>query len=390
MNDVLKLVKDEEEYLISIRRDFHSHPEVSLNEFRTAKRIEEELDSFGIEHRRIGETGVLGIIKGEKNSDKKIILRADIDALSITETNDVPYKSQNEGVMHACGHDIHAACLLTAAKILQNKRADFGGEIRLCFQQAEEIGAGALQFIAAGVTDGIDRVFGFHIASDLRSGVIGVKKGINNASADYFKINVKGKAAHVSTPEKGIDALYIASQITIALQALVTRRTSPIEPLIIGIGKLEAGTAYNIVAENAMLEGTVRATSIETRKRVKKEITDVVKQIASIYVGTAEIGWKDFTSPLVNDEEVCDEVSTIIERLWGKDSVIKDREVSLGGDDIAEFILKSKGAYAYLGTANEENPATCLPVHNGGFDVDESVLYKGAAMHVAYALEYLN
>ena len=271
--DVKKAAAETKDYIVSIRREFHRHPELSLQEFRTAQRIEEELDKFGIPHTRVGETGVLGILKGEKENGKVLVLRADIDALPIKETHECAYRSENAGVMHACGHDAHAACLLGAAKILAANRDAFGGEIRLVFQPGEEIGKGAKPFVAAGVLDGAERVFGLHTAYDLEAGTVGLKPGINNAAVDHFRIRVHGKSTHVSTPHLGVDALYIASQIVVAVQGLVTRRTSPTEPVIIGIGKLNAGTTYNAVAAFAEMEGTTRTISQESRDRVRAQVS---------------------------------------------------------------------------------------------------------------------
>lgn len=195
----------EQDYIVSLRRDFHAHPEISLKEYRTAQRIEEELDKLGIPHQRSGETGVYAEIKGERPGTGIIALRADIDALAITETHEVPYKSQTPGVMHACGHDSHAAALLGAAKLLAAEKANFGGTVRLFFQPAEEIGKGAKEFIRDGHLDGVQRVFGLHAASDLPVGTIGVTAGSNNAAVDGFKIIVHGVNAHVSTPQLGGD-----------------------------------------------------------------------------------------------------------------------------------------------------------------------------------------
>ena len=270
MRNLKKALERERSYLVELRRDFHRHPELGLCEFRTAKRIEEELERFRIPHRRVGETGVLGILRGDGLGTGTIVLRADIDALPIQETNPVEYCSQTPGVMHACGHDAHTACLLAAAKLLSERRADFGGEVRLVFQPAEEIGQGARPFVEAGVLDGADRVFGIHTASDLPSGTIGLKSGLNNAAVDHFRIMILGKSAHVSTPQLGADALYIASHTVVALQSLVTRLTSPVEPVIIGVGKLVSGTAYNALAETAELEGTTRSVSQESRERIRE------------------------------------------------------------------------------------------------------------------------
>lgn len=388
--DIRKLAEEEQEYLVALRRKFHSHPELSLKEYETADEIGAQLYSFGIESQRVGETGVLGIIRGAgADTGRVVVLRADIDALPITESHHAEYESQNPGVMHACGHDAHTACLLGAAKILQKNRAQFGGEVRLVFQPAEEIGAGAEPFIKAGVLQGAQRVFGLHVASDLESGRIGVKKGINNASVDHFRIVITGKAAHVSTPQQGVDALYIASQTVVAAQALVTRMTSPVNPVIIGIGMLHSGTSYNIVAGEAVLEGTTRTISRETRAKVKELLTNTARQIAGIYGGEAEVVWTDYASPLINHAEVCDEAAEVIRKLWDEQTLVTDRALSLGGDNFAEYLLNIPGAYVYLGTANHAKPNTCLAVHNDGFDIDEAVLQNGAALYAGYAAAWL-
>lgn len=377
-----------EDELITLRRDFHSHPELSLQERRTAGRIEEELDKLGIPHQRCGETGVLATLHGTQPGTGVIALRADIDALPITETHETVYKSQNPGVMHACGHDSHAACLLGAAKLLAAAKDSFGGEIRFIFQPAEEIGAGAKEFIRAGHLEGAQRVFGLHAASDLDAGTIGVTAGPNNAAVDFFRITVHGYAAHVSTPQKGIDALYIASQIVVAAQALRTRLHSPTEPLILGIGKLTAGTSYNIVAGEAVLEGTTRTVTPETRESIKRELNALAMQTAKLYGGEADIEWTDFTPPLINPANVSEEVQRQAALLPGV-TVLTNRPISLGGDNFAEYQGVVPGVYAYLGTHNPQKPNTGLPHHNDGFDIEESALVHGAALYAQYALWWL-
>lgn len=376
-------------YVVALRRDFHQHPEISLSEFRTAQRIEEELESFGIPHRRIEKTGMLGIIKGTGSGQGIVALRADIDALPIQETSDIEYRSQTDGVMHACGHDAHTACLLGAAKILMQERADFGGEIRLIFQLAEEIGQGIREFLDAGVMEGVKRVFGIHTASDLPAGTVGLKPGLNNASVDHFHIIIKGKSAHVSTPQLGIDALYIASQIVVLLQAVVTRRTSPVEPVIIGVGKLSSGTTYNALAESAEMEGTTRTVSVNMREEIRRQVTEVAQQTAALYGGSAEVVWKDFASPLINDPEVCKEIALMVEQSAVDVVLSTDRELSLSGDNFADLLLAAPGAYAYLGTGNPEIPGTQNPAHNGKFDIDEGTLLLGLQLYIGCALGWL-
>ena len=389
MSNLVKEVETVKSYLIETRREFHQNPELSLKEFRTASRIEEELTKFGIKHSRVGETGVLGILKGDKPSDKVLLLRADIDALPINEVGAVEYISKNPGVMHACGHDAHTTCLLAAAKILSEKKSEIAGEVRFVFQPAEEIGKGTQPFIEANVLEGVDRVFGLHCAPDLPLGTVGLTPKLNNAAVDHFTISVKGVSSHVSLPHKGVDALYVASEIVVAVQALRTRLNSPLEPMIIGIGKFNAGTTYNALAANAVLEGTTRTISKESRAKIKTEINRCVKNIAEIYGATATVEWEEFTGPVINDPEVCEEVAALVDETFGKGHVVKDREVSLGGDNFADFIEEKKGAYAYLGTSSDTKPCTKLPLHSDSFDLDEEAMLKGTWLHVAYALWFL-
>lgn len=389
MSDWKKALKQERTYLTALRREFHQHPELSLQEFRTAGRIEEELDQFGIPHIRVGETGVLGTVRGTGAGEGVVALRADIDALPIQETSGAAYCSLTPGVMHACGHDLHTACLLGAAKLLAERREEFGGEVRLIFQPAEEMGQGAKPFVEAGALAGAERVFGLHAAPDLPIGTVGLKPGLNNAAVDHFRLQVQGKSAHVATPQLGIDALYIASQIVVALQALVTRLTSPVEPVIIGVGKLNAGTTYNALAASAVMEGTTRTVSQTSRERIREQITMTARNIAEIYGGTAELRWVDFAPPLINDSQVCQEAAEVVRELWETGRVTAGRELSMCGDNFAEYLLHLPGAYAYLGTANPALPNTLASTHNGNFDVDEEALVLGAGLYAGYARAYL-
>lgn len=380
---------EQKEYLISLRREFHRYPELSMQEYRTARRIEEELDRLGIGHTRIGETGVLGTLRGSGRGRGAVVLRADIDALPIQETSGAAYRSTSDGVMHACGHDAHAACLLGAAKLLSQRRGAFGGEVRLVFQPGEEIGQGAKAFLEAGVLDGAARVFGLHVASDLPAGTVGLKPGLNNAAVDQFKITVYGRSSHVSTPHLGVDALYIASQTVVALQGIVTRMTSPVEPVILGVGKLNAGTTYNALAETAVLEGTTRTVSQESRERMQALVAQTVQSIAAVYGGRAELQWADCAAPLINDPQACSEAAAVAGPLFGEKQILTDRPLSLSGDNFAEYLLHVPGAYAYLGTGNPALPNTMRPGHNGNFDIDEDTLVLGARLYADYAVSVL-
>ena len=386
MSELYDQVRAGREYLVSLRRDFHRHPELALQETRTAGVIERELDRCGISHSRIGATGVLGVLRGTGEGSGAVALRADIDALPIQEENGVEYRSQTDGVMHACGHDAHTASLLGAAKVLSANRSRFGGEVRFLFQPAEETGKGAPDFIEAGALDGVERIFGLHSAPDLPIGTIGITPGLNNAAVDHFRILVHGKAAHVSTPQLGADALYAASQIVVAIQGLVTRRTSPVEPVILGIGTFSSGTTYNAVAEFAELEGTTRTISQEMRLRVREWIGQVAEETARFSGAEARVIWSDVTSALINDPQVSREAA---EAAKGLGRIITDRPLSLSGDNFAEYQRKVPGCYAYVGTANPKFPGTLNSLHNGKFDLDEDALVIGAGLYAECALWWL-
>ena len=381
----------EKAYLTDLRRHFHAHPEVSLQEYETCKKIEGELDSMGIPHKRIGETGVYGWIDGKKAGDGvTVALRADIDALAMEDLKEVPYHSQNAGVCHACGHDAHTATLLTAAKILKAKENEFSGQVRLFFQQAEEIGQGARQFVQAGLLDGVTRVFGAHVTSHLDSGKISLTAGPQNASCDYFKIQIHGKGAHVSTPQLGVDALYIASQIVVQLQTIVSRNTDPLETVVVGVGKLQAGTQYNIIAEHAVLEGTTRSFLPEVRKFTNDRVVRIAKETAALYGAEAEVEFLDFAAPLANDAKVVEEVTAVTAEFLPREDIISDFQKALGADDFADYLAVTRGMYAFVGTRNSKDPHTAVAHHHGLFDVDEEALLISCNVYVDYALWVLN
>ena len=385
-------VLEQKEYLTSMRQYFHAHPEVSLQEYHTCERIEKELDLAGIPHRRVGETGVYAWIDGKKETaDQKkasriMVLRADIDALAMEDLKTVPYHSENPGVCHACGHDAHAATLLTAARILKSKEAEFSGQIRLFFQQAEEIGAGARLFVQDGLLDGAARVFGAHVSSRLESGKIALTAGPQNASCDYFKIKVTGRGAHVSTPHLGIDAAYVASQIVVNLQSIVARSTNPLETVGVGVGVVRAGTQYNIVAEHAEIEGTTRSFLPEVREFTNRRVREIAEQTARMYGAEAEVEFKDFAAPLINDVQAVKEVTAVTEQLICREQIVSDYEKALGADDFADYLAVTRGMYAFVGTHSEKKPGSGVAHHHGLFDLDEEALLLSCNVYVDYAL----
>ncbi len=382
------LIEQDRDYIISLRRWFHSHPELSLKEYNTAARVEEELNAIGIPTRRVGETGVLGTIRGGRGSGRKIILRADIDALPIQDEKTVSYASQCPGVMHACGHDAHTAALLGAARALKRLEEDLLGEISLVFQPGEEYGAGAVLFLQDGALEGADRSFGIHMQSNLPVGQVAMNPGAENASVDHFTIRIQGRSAHVSTPELGADALYAAAQIVTALQSIVGRLKNPTDPALIGVGVLRSGEGYNIVAREAIIEGTVRCFSEKTRTMLNSKIGDTARSVAALYNTVAEIETESFTRALINNAEVYAETVPVIEKVVGKGNLFP-KELSLGGDDMAEIIAAVPGVYAFVGSGSDAAPGSRLAHHTPGFDIDENCLPIASSLYVESALFWL-
>lgn len=382
------LIEQDKDYIISLRRWFHSHPELSMKEFETAKRIEKELNAIGILARRVGGTGVLGVLKGRKGPGRRVVLRADTDALPIQDEKTVPYASQCPGVMHACGHDAHTAALLGAARALKKLEDSLSGEIGFVFQPGEEYGKGAVLFLQDGALEGADRSFGVHMQSNLPVGQVAMNLGAENASVDHFTIQIHGRSAHVSTPELGADALYAAAQIVTALQGLVGRLKSPTDPALIGVGVLRAGEGYNIVAREAVIEGTVRCFSEETRAMINGKIADTARGVAALYNTTAEIETESFTRALINDARVYAETAPLVEKVVGRGNLVV-KELSLGGDDMAEIMAVVPGVYAFVGSGSEAVPGSRLAHHTPGFDIDERCLTIAASLYVESALFWL-
>ncbi|MCL2588295.1 MAG: amidohydrolase [Oscillospiraceae bacterium] len=380
----------EEARLVDLRRWFHAHPEASMQEHETARKIAAELDSFGVPYQLIGDTAIAATIKGTKPGEGKIVaLRADMDALQMEDLKDTPYASKHPGYCHACGHDAHVAALLVAAKVLQEKRTEFSGEVRLFFQPGEEIGAGARLFLQAGLLEGVHRVFGVHVTSLLESGEVSLTPGPQNASCDYFEIEVTGRGTHVSTPELGVDALYIAAQIVNNLQSIVSRQTAAGDSVIVGVGTLNAGTQYNIVAEHARLEGTTRAFTPDSRAFTNNRVKTIAEETAKLHGGTARVDFKAFASPLINDAEVAEEVRAIAAPLVGEENIITNNQKALMADDFADFLAETKGLYALVGAHDPARPETGISHHHGLFDIDETALLTCCNLYVDVALAYV-
>ncbi|MBQ4425338.1 MAG: amidohydrolase [Lachnospiraceae bacterium] len=383
--------------LVALRREFHRHPELGQEEFWTASRIEEELDKLGLAHHRCAGTGVVAYVDGTGEgpvlSDaagrpRSMALRADIDALPLTEKHESDYKSEIPGRMHACGHDVHLTSLLGTARALCAFRDQFAGRIILVFQPDEENGFGGRRMVKEGAVDGATRCFGFHIAPELKVGTLGIMKGANNAGVYKFRMTIRGKGAHVASPHQGADALFMAAQVVVAAQALVTRMRDPIQPLLIGFGKLEAGAAYNIVADQAVLEGTVRALDPELQEQTLRRLDQLLQDTVSLYGGSASAEWNMISEMLINTDEAVEEARRVALSLFGEKRLVVRKQAMIG-DDMSDFINEVSGCYAFIGTQNPGRPETVHPLHHVCLDVDEDVFKVSVPMTAAYALEYM-
>ena len=385
VRDITKKYKD---YIIEKRRYFHMNPEPSFNEYNTSKIIQEELTKIGIPFEIFAKTGIIATIKGQ-NPGKTVLLRADMDALEVCEKNNVSYKSQKEGLMHACGHDGHIAMLLGAAHVLNEIKNDISGEIKLLFQPAEEIAKGAKAMIEESkIIDSIDAAFAIHLWQGVPVGKISLESGARMAAADLFSIKVKGKSGHGSMPHETIDAVVVASAIVMNLQHLVSRNTNPLDTLVVTVGKLTAGTRHNIIAGEALLEGTIRSFSDEVWKKIPEQIERVVKNTAAAYNAEAEIDLVRATPPLVNNQDISDILKASAEKLYGEEVVTK-YEKTPGGEDFAYFTQAVPGALAFVGIRNDEKGINS-PHHNETFDMDEEALEMGANLYAQFAIDFLN
>ncbi len=387
--DLKKEVLAGKKEVIQLRRHFHQHPEASLKEFETIKRIKAELDKLGLPYESVGETGALATLKGGKGAGKTIVLRADIDALELPDRTGKSYQSQNEGLNHACGHDGHASALLGAAKILKNHQQDFAGTIKFAFQQAEEIGAGAKQFVQGGFLDHVDQVFGIHLDSSVPVGKLVATPGAVNASCDIFYIDIVGTSSHVARPQEGRDAVLAAASIVVELQKIVAREIDPLDPAVVGIGILDAGTRYNIVANHARIEGTVRSFSHETRQFLLQRVEEIAKQVAAAHRTEITFERYDAAAPLINEEQATKLAQQVAAAIVGKENVIQNNPKSLGADDFADFLAQAPGVYGRVGTRNLQNSDTQYVHHHEKFDIDEEGLAYATEYHVRYALAYL-
>jgi amidohydrolase len=389
------LAEEATEQVVEWRRDFHAHPELANREERTARIVAERLREMGVDEIRTGVAhhGVVALIHGRKPGPC-VALRADMDALPIPEQTDLPFTSQNKGVMHACGHDAHTAMLLGAAWVLSRMRDVMPGAVKLIFQPAEE-GAppgedgGAKMMIAEGVLQDpeVSAVFGMHISPDLEAGKISYRFGGLLASVDRFRVTISGKQSHAATPWKGIDPIVASAQIVSAVQTIASRRIDARQPIVVSFGMIHGGQAWNIIPDSVELEGTIRTHEAEVRRQAVREFNRIVQHTANGLGCQVEIEMSDYGPVVWNDPKLGAKTRPSLLRAAGESNVVEALPVMVG-EDFAHYARRVPGCFIFLGVRNESMGAVHA-LHTPQLVIDESALPLGVRAHALMALDYL-
>lgn len=394
MDKIIKKVYEDEQLIIENRRHIHQNPELSFKEFKTMEYICSQLDNIGVQYKsKIAGTGVLVQIDGEKESNehKTLLIRADMDALPIQEVSDKEYASQNDGIMHACGHDAHTAVLLETCRVLNEFKEDFSGTVKLVFQPGEETRGGAKPMIDSGIlkNPNVDACIALHMDSDIQAGKIRVKPGSLYASPDDFYIKVIGRGGHGAEPHHCIDPIMISTEIISALMNIVSREINPFDEAVVSIGSIHSGTATNIIPDEVQITGTARSLTNEVRALLKKRIGEISNGICSAYGAKCEYEFSELFPPLINDSALSERFYKTACRTIGEENCIFGGNATMAGEDFSYFSQVRPSLLFKLGCRNEKL-GIVSPIHQNTFDIDESSLKIGAILFSEFALEFLN
>lgn len=387
-------IENIKEELVHIRKEFHKNPELGGNEFKTMDRICGFLEEWGIEYKKgVAQTGVVAIVRGKNRAEGRHIcvgVRADIDALPLKEDADVDFKSLNDGVMHACGHDAHTAIALGTAKVIKSLEDTLKGDVKFFFQPAEETTGGAERMINEGVLKNpdVDYVIGLHVDTGINTGTVKLKYGKMMASSDEITIKVSGKSSHGAHPDKGIDPLVIAAGLIMSLQSLVSRNLSPLNSAVFTLGTIHGGTKGNIIPDEVEMTGILRTLDQETRTLMKRRIGEMVENVPKAYGGEGKLFIRESYMALINNDETVDKVRSIAEKVLGKDNVLISLEPDMGTEDFSYFAASAKSCFFNLGCRNEEIGAV-YPIHSSKFKIDEDCLETGVHLQVENVLKLL-
>ena len=384
-----KLIDENIEEIIEIRRYLHQNPDLSQNEYKTMNKICSCLDKWGIEYKKnVADTGVVALIRG-KTTQKVIGVRADMDALPIKEESNVAFSSINENIMHACGHDIHTSVLLGLAKALKQIEKDLQGSVKLFFQPAEETIGGAERMIKDGCLENpnVNAIIGLHVNPDIEVGKIGIKYGKMFAASDMITITVIGEQTHGASPQYGIDPIVISANVIMALQTLVSRNIAPYNSAVFTVGSIHAGTSSNIIPQTAQMNCILRTLDKETRKFLQKRVVDITENIAKSYGGRAEVKIEESYGPLINDDSMVDIVKEVAMETIGEENIVIEQEPSMGTEDFSYFAAERKACFFNLGIRNEDK-GYIYPLHSNKFAADEDSIAVGIKMDLKTILKF--
>ncbi|TBR61195.1 peptidase M20 [Westiellopsis prolifica IICB1] len=379
--------------LVEWRRRLHQKPELGFQEKLTAEFVSQKLQKWGIEHQTgIAETGIVAIIRGEKPANEKVLaIRADMDALPILEQNEVAYRSQHDGIMHACGHDGHTAIALGTAYYLQQHRQDFAGTVKMIFQPAEEGPGGAKPMIDAGVLKNpdVDAIIGLHLWNNLPLGTLGVRAGALMAAVETFNCTIFGKGGHGAMPHQTVDSVVVAAQIVNALQTIVARNVNPIDSAVVTVGELHAGTKCNVIADTARMSGTVRYFNPSLQGFFSQKIEQIIAGICQSFSANYDFEYCKLYPATINDAGMAELVRSVAEEVVETPVGIVPECQTMGGEDMSYFLQEVPGCYFFLGSANQQKNLA-YPHHHPRFDFDETALAMGVEMFVRCVDRFLN
>ena len=375
------------DYVIAYRRDIHRHPELSMKEFRTTDRICEELDKMGVSYRRMEPTGVLAEVKGGKGPGKTVLLRGDIDALPVQEETGLDFASETPGCMHACGHDTHNAMLMGAVKCFRDHKDEFAGTVKFIFQPSEETGEGARAMIAGGCLEGVDYMFGTHISSQVELGHIEACPGPMHASAFWFKIKITGMSSHGADPYHGRDAAVAGSAVVMALQDMVAREYSPMDPMVVTVGDIHAPGRFNIIPGEYRMEGTIRTFSREINATLEDTLNRIAKGVAGAYRCEAEVELIEVAEVNINNEEAYEIGRKAAEKIVP--GCVDLAHPQMGGEDFAYYTPYVKANFFTLGARLPDAEGKVYPMQHGKVLFDERAFEIGVALYIQSALDAL-
>ena len=389
LSEIKTIAKNFAPRLIEIRRHIHAHPELSGEEYQTSAYIAGVLSSYGLNvTEAVGKTGVLGELAGLGSDRRTLAIRTDMDALPIHELADLDFASRNQGIMHACGHDVHSTLGLGTAMVLSQLSNKLPGDIRFLFQPAEEIALGAKWMVKDGAIEGVDAIYGVHVFPSIPARRIGIRYGALTSAADELEIVIQGESGHGARPHQAIDAIWIAAQVITTLQQAISRTQNPLHPIVLSIGKIEGGRAHNVIADYVKMFGTVRSLHPESHANLPEWIENIVRGACQTFGAKCQVEYRRGVPSVHNDETLTKIVEAATREAWGDESVQLLPEPSLGAEDFSVYLDKVPGCMFRLGVGHDRE--NNYPLHHPKFEVDEDAIVTGVVTMAYAAYKYWN